>query len=133
MLAIALGPLFLRAGYAIPGVVFGAAGGAYILCCLFVVPLLILGAGRLKFVIWQLATLSLSVAVIADNLRLNAIRRSDIGSVFYVFWALGTLLSSPLPIYFLLRPMPVRQRYIAGIAIAAAAVALWLGLKRITR
>jgi hypothetical protein len=130
--AIVIGPAFLLVGYHVPNLLFGAAAGADILVCAIVVPLLALAAGRLKFLAWQLAIISMVLAVIGDNLRLNAIHRSQIPSVAYVFWAGGTLLSSPLPIYLLLKPLALRQRYIVGIIIGVVAVALWFGLKRIT-
>ncbi|MBZ5722492.1 MAG: hypothetical protein LAO03_19295 [Acidobacteriia bacterium] len=130
--AVAIGPASLLIGYKIPGLIFGAAAGAGILLYALVVPLLTLAAGRLKFLAWQLAIISVVLAVIGDNLRLNAIHRSEIPSVAYVFWVVGTLLSSPLPIYFLLKPLVPRQRYIVGITIGAVAFVLWFGLKRIT-
>jgi hypothetical protein len=44
---------------------------------------------------------------------------------------MGTLFSSPLLIsLFLLRPMAARQRSIVGIAIAMAALRLWLGWRK---
>src|SRR5881296_2722705 len=130
--AIAIGPVFLSIGYAIPGLTFGTAAATYFLCCAIVVPLLTLVAGRLKFSTWQLAIVSFTFTVIGDNLRLGSMHRNEIVWVTYVFWAIGTLLSSPLPIYFLLRPLPRRRRYVFGIAIAAVGLALWLLLKRIT-
>jgi hypothetical protein len=132
IVAVVIGPAFLLIGYRVPGLIFGAAAGAYILVCATVVPLLTLAAGRLKFLAWQIAIISIVLAVIGDNLRLNAIHRNEIPSTAYVFWASGTLLSSPLPIYFLLKPLALRQRYIVGIIIGATALALWFGLKRIT-
>jgi len=132
VLAIAIGPAFLGIGYA-TGLVFRAAAGAYILCCVVVVPLLTVAGGRLKFLVWQLAIVSLSLTVVEDNLRLKAIHSGEIATLLCVLWSFGTLVSSPLPIYFLLRPMTARQRYIAGIVIAMAALALWLWIKTITR
>jgi hypothetical protein len=129
--AIAIGPVFIKIGYA-AGLVYGTAALAYFLCCLIVVPALTILGGRLKYFTWQLAIMSLTFAVIGDNLRLNAINRSEIPRVAFAFWAMGTLLSSPAPTYFLLRGLKPRQRYVAGIAIAALALALWVGLKRIT-
>jgi hypothetical protein len=93
---------------------------------------LTLAADRLKFLAWQMAIVSIVLAVVGDNLRLNAIHRSEIPSVAFGFWAGGTLLSSPLPIYSLLKPLRSRQRYIVAILIVAIALALSLGLKRIT-
>lgn len=130
--AVAIGPTFLLIGYHVPGLIFGAAAGAYILLCATVVPLLTLAAGRLKFLAWQIAIISIVLAVIGDNLRLNAIHRDEIRSAAYVFWAGGTLVSSPLPIYFVLKPLAPRQRYIVGVIIGAIALGLWFGLKRIT-
>jgi hypothetical protein len=130
--AIAIGPAFLLLGRHIPGLIFGAAASANILLCAIVVPLLTAAAGRFKFLAWQVAIISIALAVVGDNLRLNAIHRNEIPSVAYVFWAGGTLLSSPLPIYFLLKPLAPRQRYIVCIFIGAIALALWFGLKRIT-
>jgi hypothetical protein len=130
--AVAIGPAFLLIGYHIPGLIFRAAAEAYILLCAIIVPLLTLAAGRLKFVAWQLAVISIILAMVGDNLRLNANYRSEIPSLAYVFWAIGTLLSSPLPIYFLLKPLALRQRFIVGIIIGAIALALWFGIKRIT-
>jgi hypothetical protein len=129
--AIAVGPVFLKIGYK-TGLVFDAAAFAYFLCCMFVVPILTLCAGRLKFLTWQIAILSLAFTVVEDNLRLNAIYPSEIAGIAFLFWALGTLLSSPVPIYFLLRPLAPRQRYAFGVVLAVAALALWFGIKRIT-
>ncbi len=131
-LSIALGPVFLEAAYAIPGLIFGAAAGFYVLVCLLVVPLIVLLAGRLKFVVWQLSIFSIIVAVILDDLSDHAVRHSEIPRVLFVFWVLGTLFSSPLPIYFFLKPMNWRARAIWGVSIVAAGIIIWLGMKRIT-
>ncbi len=130
--AIAIGPAFLLIGCQVPGLIFRAAAGAYILFCVIVVPLLIFAAGRWRFVVWQLAIISMVFAVIGDDVRVNAIFRSEIPSVAFVFWAGGNLLSSPLPAYFLLKPLAPRHRYIVGIIVGLVALALWLGIKRIT-
>jgi hypothetical protein len=62
----------------------------------------------------------------------DTMRASEIASVVFVLWVIGTLFSSPLPVYLLLRPMSSRKRYIASIAVGAAALALWFGMKKIT-
>lgn len=131
--AACIGPAFLLVGYHIPGLIFGAAAGADFLLCALVVPLLVLAAGRMKFVTWQLAIISITLAVIGDNVRLNAGHRAEIAAVAYVFWASGTLLSSPVPIYFMLRPLTPSRRLIFSIMIALLAIALWCGVKRIAR
>jgi len=130
--AVAIGPAFLLIGYRIPGLVFGATTIANALLCAVVVPLLTVAAGRFKFLAWQTAVISITLAVVGDNVRLNAIQRNEILSVAYVFWAAGTLLSSPFPIYLLLKPLAPRQRYIAFVLIGLIALALWLGIKKVT-
>jgi hypothetical protein len=37
-----------------------------------------------------------------------------------------------VPIYFVLKPLPLRQRYLGGIIIVAIALGLWFGIKRVT-
>jgi hypothetical protein len=112
---------------------FGAAAIAYFVLCALGVPLLVVAAGRLKFFAWQIAIVSLTSAVVVDNIRQNAIHRSEIPSVAFGSWALGTLFSSPLPLYFILRPLTPRQKYIVGLFIGGLCLALWLGLEKITR
>jgi len=134
VLATALGPVFLLTGIANPNFILPAT---YVLSCIFVVPLVILVAGRSAFLAWQLAIVSLSLAFLEHDLRIVAqyddtMRASEIASVVFVLWVIGTLFSSPLPVYLLLRPMSSRKRYIASIAVGAAALALWFGMKKIT-
>jgi hypothetical protein len=77
--AIALGPVFLKIGDAI-GLAFGAAAIAYFLVGIVIVPLLTFAASRLRFLLWQLAVLSLTVSVIQDNLRSSAAMNSSCGT-----------------------------------------------------
>jgi hypothetical protein len=129
--ATAIGPIFLVVGYRAPPA-FAPAAVGYILVCFLIVPLLTAAGGRFKFLAWQLAIFSIDLAVIGDNLRLNAIHRSEIPPTAFVFWAGGTLLSSPLPVYFLLKPLAPRRRWIVGIMVILTALLLWLAIKRIT-
>jgi hypothetical protein len=124
--ALALGPLFIVVGYSL-GLVFAPASYYFFACCLLIVPLLTIAAGRYKFLAWQLAVLSLALAVAGDNLRLHAIHYIEVPGLVYGFWAIGVLLSSPVPVYFLLRALKGRRRYVAGILVVVVAVALWLG------
>src|SRR5580658_9471866 len=96
--AIFIGPILLGVGSLVPGLIYGAAAIYYILCCAVVVPFLVALADKLKPWTWQVAIGSLTLTVIG-----NGIPRNQIASVTFVFWAIGTLLSSPVPIYFLLR------------------------------
>jgi hypothetical protein len=134
VLAFAIGPVFSLIVIAIPDFMYP---GIYVACFVFVVQFVILVAGRLKFIAWQLAIVSSSLAFLADDLRIVAkyhanMYPSEVLSVLFVMWGMGTLFSSPLPVYFLLRPMASKKRYVASISVAAAALALWFGMKRIT-
>jgi len=129
--AIGFGPAFLQIVNAC-NMGFGVGGIFAFLCFICVVPVLTFAAGPLKFLAWQLAIISLTVTVIQDNFRLDAMNTWEVPRVAYVFWATGTLLSSPLPAYFFLRSMAPRKRFIFGIAIASVSIAMWLGVKRIT-
>ncbi len=131
-IAVALGPLCIAVGYHVRGLVLGAAAGAWILVCAVVVPALVLAARRFKFLVWQVALISITVSVLGDALRLNAMHRSEVPAGAFVFWAGGTLFSSPLPVYLALRPLSVRQCCIAAPIIALGALLLWLGIKSIT-
>lgn len=125
--AVALGPLFTLVGYALH-LIFAPAAYFYLACCIFAVPLLMIAAGRYRFLVWQLAVLSLALAVLGDNLRLHAIRYNQVPGLVFGFWAFGVLFSSPLPVYFLLRPLKGRRRYLAGILVAVVALAFCLVL-----
>ncbi|MGA8274627.1 MAG: hypothetical protein WB919_23930, partial [Candidatus Sulfotelmatobacter sp.] len=105
-LAIAIGPAFLLIGNSIPGLIYRAAAGAYFLCCVLVVPIPIFIADRFKFLAWQLAIGSLALTLVEDNLKSHAMRLTDIKEIagfVFALWIAGTLLSSPLPIYILVR------------------------------
>lgn len=124
--AIAIGPLALTFGYS-QGFMFGVAAVFYFFVCATLVPLLTYAAGRLKFFVWQLAVVSLTLSVIGDNLRLNSIHGREVISVTYGFWVFGTLLSAPLPVYFILEPLSRRRRYIIGSVIIIIAIGLYFG------
>jgi hypothetical protein len=130
--AIAIGPIFVCVGYAMR-LVYGLAALAYFFCCAAIVPLITAIGGRIWFLSWQLAIVSLVAAVIEDNLRLNAIHGREIVSVAYGFWAIGAVLSSPLPIFLLLHPLKPRQRYIVGAGVAAVGLAIWFGMAKIVK
>jgi hypothetical protein len=131
--AVAAGPAFLLVGYHVSGLVFRAAAGAGLIVFILVVPLLVALAGALRFIVWQVAIASMTVTVIADDLRLHAMHQSEIAPTTFVFWAAGTLLSSPLPIYLFLKGLRGRERYLACILIAVIATALWFGIEAVTR
>jgi hypothetical protein len=128
--AIALGPI-LEIGIS-KGLFQGASGGIFVLIWATIVPLLMVAADRLPFIVWQVAVLSITLDVIVSGLQDHSLPHTYILSAAYSFWAGGTLFSSPLPIYLFLRRFTVRQRYIFGTVIVGLGVLIWLGLKKIT-
>lgn len=131
VLAVAQGPLCVLAAYSMH-LLYGSAAVFFFLWCALVLPWVIVLSRNVRILIWQLAVVSLTLSVIGDNLRIRAINNRDLLRVTFVFWAVGCLLSSPVPIYRLLRSMTPRNRLIFGFAIVLTGVALWLGVKRIT-
>ena len=131
VLAVVQGPLFILACDSMH-LVYGAGAVFFVLWCALVLPWIILLSRNFRFVTWQEAVLSLALSAIGDNLRIGAIDRRELLKVLFVFWAVGNLLSSPVPTYVLLRSMTVRSRLIFGFAMVLAGVVLWLGVKRIT-
>ena len=129
--SVVLGPLFFALGYT-ANLMFGLAAAAFFVVCLTLVPLLTYTAGRFRFVAWQAAVFSLVLSVIGDDLRLHSIHGREVFSIAYVFWVLGSLLSSPLPIYFVLRPLPRPKKYVFGFVILASGAALYLGIGLVT-
>jgi hypothetical protein len=131
--AIAIGPLAVTFGYS-QGMLFGVAFFYFMLVFAALVPLLTYAGGRLKILVWQLAVLDLTFSVVGDDVRVHMLFRArEIISAVYIVWALGTLVSAPLPIFFILRPLPGRRRYVVGSLIVVIAVALLLGAKFVAR
>jgi hypothetical protein len=129
---VLIGPVSLVVGYELMligdlGVFFLAA------CCAFAIPFLMLLAGRLKYFAWQAGVLSIVLSIIVDNVRLHAIYPLEALRVAYVFWASGTMLSSPVPIYFILKPMPVRDRVVACVLIVIFFVSAIISFQKLGR
>jgi hypothetical protein len=130
VLAVIQGPLCILAVYLL-NLVYGAAGGFFLLWCGLVLPFVIVLSRNSRFLTWQLGVVSLLVSGLAGNLGFGAFRH-EMFKVVFVFWAAASLFSSPVPIYTLLRSTTPRNRIIFGCAIVLVGVALWLGVKRIT-
>jgi hypothetical protein len=125
--ALAIGPLVLAFGYS-QRFMFGVAALYYFLVCAAIVPLLTFAGGRLKFVVWQLAVLDLALSVVGDDLRGGMrMHARELLGVVYGFWFMGTLLSSPLPVYFILVRLPRRRLFVGILAIGVITAALFLG------
>jgi hypothetical protein len=130
-LAIAQGPACMLIGYSM-NLVYSAGAFFFFFWCALVVPFVIVVSTRSGLLTWQLAIASLTLSVIGDNLRVRAIDHREIVSVTFIFWAVGSLLSSPVPLFQLLRPMTPRNRLIVGCSTILAGGALWFAVKRIT-
>ena len=130
-LAVAQGPLFALAIYSLH-LIFGAAGIFFFLWCALIIPWIILLSSHFRFLTWQLAVVSVILSGLGASLGIEAIKQREMFKVGFVFWALASLLSSPVPIYTLLRPMMPRNRVTVGFLIVLAGIALWFGVKRIT-
>ena len=130
-LAVLQAPLFVLASASM-NLVYGAAGVFFFLWCALIIPWIILLSVHSRFITWQLAVVSLVVSGLGENLGMEVFKRREMFKVVFVFWVSASLLSSPVPIYTLLRSMTLRNRIIFGFLIVLAGVALWLGVKRIT-
>ena len=130
-LAVALGPVFILIANSL-GLIYGTGALFYFLCCALIVPCLTLLSVRFRFLTWQLAVLSLTLSCIGGAVPIGAMGQKGILRAIFVFWAVGSLLSSPIPIYLLLRSATPQRRYVFGFIIVVVGVVLWLAMKRIT-
>ena len=99
LIAVIWGPAIMVFGYRI-GMPF-LSPLVYVLVCFTIVPAIMAFSGRLKFLNWQIAVLSLALSILGDNLRLHAIRDVELFQVPAFFWLIGSIASSWLPIYIL--------------------------------
>lgn len=111
--AIALGPVFLFLGYR-AHLMFAAGAIAYFALCVAVVPLIVAFGGRFRFLVWQLAALSLALSVVIDDLSIEAVPSAhlkEFTGVAFGFWAIATVLSSPLPIFLFVQRWRARRQH----------------------
>lgn len=110
--SISIGPLFLLLGYEM-NLMFGAGAAIYFAICLSVVPLVVAFGGRFRFLVWQLGALSLALSVVIDDLRVEAnpgAHLKEYAGVGLAFWAIASVLSAPLPIFFIFQMVHARKR-----------------------
>lgn len=126
--AVVAGPVSSAIGHSMH-LVYALAGMFYFLFCATVIPLLAYAAGRLKFLVWQVAIFSLIVTTIYENRSVGVnMGGRELFTMVYFFWFSGTLVSSPLLIYYRLKPLPPRRRFIEGAIFAVTALVLFGGL-----
>jgi hypothetical protein len=105
-----------------------AVAGPY---TILVIPCIVIFlADQRKLLVWQVCVLS---SIFYVRMKLGGMGKTDTLKMMFVFWALGTILSSPAPAYFYLRRFKGRTRYLAAAAMVVLAVVLWLLVKKITR
>jgi len=131
--AVFAGPAFVacvNAGH----MVYGVAGGFYFVFCATIIPLLTYGAGRFKFLAWQIAVISLVVSGTWDGSSGGfQVHGRELFTWLYFSSFFAELLSAPLPLYYRLAALPKRRRYIEGAIFAGLAVVLFGGLALLGR
>ncbi len=129
VLAVIAGPLWIILVWNIlgrRGGIYGAAVHAFFLFSIVIIPLLtLLPTQRWKILTWQVAVCSFSLAMFVQNLGSSPVNDGAL-ALDIRLWVVTSVLSSPLPIYFLLRQLTPKKRIIVGIAIAAAIVTFFL-------
>jgi len=91
LLGAGFGYVSVLAGYG--GLLIGGFYG------IAIVPLIVLYvADQRKLLVWQTCIVSYTLPVILENARLGPLGIVGAFDVFYVFWAIGTVISAPVPI-----------------------------------
>jgi hypothetical protein len=91
-------------------------------------------ADEQKLLVWQVSVLTFVLCVLGNSIIGRGQMPWNVGvRVVFVFWALGTILSSPAPVYWFLRRRRGRTRYYAATIIAVVTIVLLLLVHRITR
>src|SRR5579871_111006 len=106
-----LGPISLIAGYR-GHVMYGAAAHFYFLVSAVIIPAIVVCGGEYKILTWQAAAISLALSVAIDDLRLEANigpHLKEYAGIAFGFWAISTVLSAPLPIFWFLRDRRSRK------------------------
>lgn len=104
VLGASAGYLSLLAGY---GWLVVAAPYAILIIPCIVVYL----ADHWKILVWQVCILSYAVSVLIGNWRIGGLGRIEAVKIVFIFWTLGTVASSPAPIFFYLRKARARKSY----------------------
>ena len=125
-LGVGFGYLSILAGYG-----WLIAAGPYLV---LVIPLVVTFlADQRKLLVWQACILSLVLYVLAYDSRLGWMGWSVTLKVAFVFWAIGTIFSSPVPASIFLRRFRGRSKYVAVTAAILFLAALWTVVWRATR
>jgi hypothetical protein len=131
--ALAIGPMFIPICGLIPGISFASAMGFFFIYCAIGIPLVTVIAKRWRIATWQIACASIAITYFFSGVRDTNLDRVDVGHGTYIVWVVAVFLSSPVPIFLLLRPLQARWRIFFGIVIGSVAAALVAGIKIIRR
>jgi hypothetical protein len=103
-LGAAFAYLSIRAGYG--GTVVGGFYG------FVVIPLVVAYvADKRKLVVWQACIIPFAIYILAENAFVGGIHWTEGLSIFLGFWAIGAVISSPVPAYFYLQGARKRRSY----------------------
>ena len=92
LLGAAFGYFSIWAGYG--GLLIGGFYG------ILIVPLVVVHvADQRQILIWQTCVISFALCVVIENAHLRALGKAEGFVVFYMFWAVGTVISSPAPLF----------------------------------
>jgi len=100
---------------------------------ILVIPLIAYVSDTQRFLVWQVGVCGLTGSLLMGIMHAGGVTKREILPVGFVFWATGTILSSPAPIYWFLIRVEKSKRILVFIPIALCILALWLSVKQITR
>lgn len=99
---------------------------------ILIIPLIANIADHRKFVVWQVCILSSVLCTLGMIWRVDPSPKLELVKVGFVFWAMGTILSSPAPVYWFLLRFDKSRRIILLIPVAVGVVVLFVLVKLIT-
>jgi len=123
LLGTAFGYFSILAGYG--GILIGGFYG------ILIVPLiLVYAADQRKILIWQACIIPFALCVVVENARLGALGLAGAFGVFYIFWAVGTVISSPAPVFLYWKRSKGREKHqvvwlFLGLVLVGLISSLW--------
>lgn len=68
-------------------------------------------ADQRKLLVWQVCILSSALYVLLNNWHIGGLGKTEALQIIFGFWGLGTLTSSPAPLYYYLKKARTRKSY----------------------
>jgi len=92
LLGVAFGYFTMLAGFG--GLLVGGFYG------ILIVPLVVLFiAEQRKILAWQACVVPFALSIVVGNARLGGLGAADALTIFFTFWPIGTVISSPVPLF----------------------------------